>query len=148
AGDHAMTRGTLLLRAGDPPDWLDRSGLGPTDYLQLPGGSAHYGWVLETWNRSFRRAIQMGLPGYDGYASYTGRVDREGRFLVDGGLKRTVWVGPGQRKLVLIPVRGYPVPALRIRTDRADYVDGGTPNARLVAIRIPSLSYVTERSRN
>ncbi len=84
AGDHAMTRGTLDLRAGDPPNWLDRSGLGPADYLQLPGGSAHYGWLLETWNRSFRRPIQLGLPASDGYASLRGRIDREGRFLVDG----------------------------------------------------------------
>jgi len=237
AGDHAMTRGTLSLRAGDPPDWLDRSGLGPADYLQLPDGPAHYGWMLETWNRSFRRAIQMGLPGYDGYASYTGAVDRDGRFLVDGrppgagvlivndfgtaidiegkvvarprdgltayrvpasphvrslakglwfdrwgaalvrfqawprshssrgfyrvelslpvplnarkvtfetgGKSRDVWVAPGQKRLVRIPVDGYPVPLLSIRTDRADYVGAGTPNARLVAIRIPSISYVS-----
>ncbi len=84
AGDHAVTRGTLHLRAGDPPDWLDRSGLGPADYLQLPGGSAHYGWLLEAWNRDFRHAIQMGLPSYDGYASSTARIDRDGRLLVDG----------------------------------------------------------------
>ena len=31
---------------------------------------------------------------------------------------------------------------LRIRTDRADYVGGGTPNARFVAVRIPAISYV------
>jgi hypothetical protein len=239
AGDHAMTRGTLELRAGDPPDWLDRSRLGPADYLQLPGGSAHYGWILETWNRSFHRPIQMGLPTYDGYASHTGRIDREGRFLVDGhsprggilvvndfataidiegarvvarprdglttyrvpaqphvrslatgvffdhwaaavvrlqvwptsvlgrgfyrvvlslparfnarrvlleagGATRDVWVEPGESEVVRIPVRGYPVPLLNIRTDRADYVGGGTPNARLVAVRIPSISYVSK----
>jgi len=237
AGDHAVTRGTLRLRAGDPPDWLDRSRLGPADYLELPGGSAHYGWLLETWNRSFRHAIQMGLPGYDGYASYTGRIDRDGRFLVDGrqlgagvlvvndfettigldghvvarprdgltayripahphvrwlatglcfdrwaasvvryqawprnrsgrgafrvvialprgldsrtvtlqvdgGASRAVQVGPGEKTVVRIPVSGYPVPVLRIRTDRADYVGGGTPNARFVAVRIPAISYV------
>ena len=242
AGDHAMTRGTLLLRAGNPPDWLDRSGLGPADYVQLPGGSAHFGWLLETWNRSFRRAIQLGLPGYDGYASHTARVDRGGRLLVDGstmaagvlvvndygtaiefdgsrivarpragltayrvpdsphvrslalgigfdrwaeavvrfqawprnrsghgfyrvalelpvslnarqvtletaGASRVVWVKSGERKLVRIPVAGYPVPILRIRTDRADYIGAGTPNARLAAIRIPSISYVPKRAK-
>jgi hypothetical protein len=240
AGDHAMTRGTLDLRAGDPPDWLDRSGLGPADYLQLPGGSAHYGWILETWNRSFRRPIQMGLPSYDGYASHVGRIDREGRFLVDGrapqagtlvvndfataidiegarvvarprdgltayriparprvrslangvffdrwaagvvrvqvwptsregfgsyrvvlslparfdarqvtleagGARRELTLEPGTPKVVQIPVRGYPVPLLAIRTDHANYVGGGTPNARLVAVRIPAVSYVPER---
>jgi len=242
AGDHAMTRGTLLLRAGDPPNWLDRSGLGPADYVQLPGGSAHYGWVLETWNRSFRRPIQMGLPGYDGYASHIGRVDRDGRFLVDGrpsgagvlvvndfgtaidiegsrvvarprdgltayrmpaaphvrslatgiyfdrwaaavvryqvwprgrpaggsyrvvlslprgldarkvtlaagGASRNLWVGPGERKALRVPVPGWPVPALEIRTDRGDSVGGGTANARLVAVRIPAISYVPERAQ-
>jgi hypothetical protein len=239
AGDHAMTRGTLILRSGDPPNWLDLSGLGPADYLQLPGGSAHYGWLLETWNHSFRRPIQMGLPTYDGYASDAGSVDRNGRFLVngrpasagvlvvndfgtaidiqgrvvarprdgltayripahphvrslamglcfdgwaaafvrfqawprnhsgrgfyravlivprgmnarkvtfqlDGGAKRDVWVKQGERKVVRIPVSGFPVPLLWIRTDRADYVGAGTPNARLVAIRIPALSYVAK----
>jgi hypothetical protein len=242
AGDHALTRGTLLLRAGDPPNWLDRSGLGPADYLQLPGGSAHYGWLLEAWNRDFRHAIQMGLPSYDGYASSTARIARNGRLLVDGrppdagifvvndvataidiegsrvvarprdGLTayripaaphvrslaeglgfdrwaasvvnvqvwprsrprrghylvvlalprgpvtrhvtfasegspdRTIRLQPGERMSVQIPVRGYPVPVLRISTDHADYVGGGTPNARFLAVRIPSISYVSERS--
>jgi hypothetical protein len=239
AGDHAMTRGTLATRAGDPPDWLDRSRLGPADYFQLPGGPVHFGWVLESWNRSFRSAIEMGLPGYDGYASHTGRVDRDGRLLVDGrppaagvlvvndfgtaiqiegsrvlarprggltayrvpaaphvrslamgisfdrwaaaivhfqawprnhsghgfyrvllalpaplnarkvsldtgGASRVVWVKPGEREIVRVPVAGYPVPVLHIRADRADYIGEGTPNARLAAIRIPSISYVSE----
>jgi hypothetical protein len=236
AGDHAMTRGTLEHRAGDPPNWLDRSGLGPADYLQLPGGSAHYGWLLETWNRSIRRPIQLGLAGSDGYASLTGRIDPGGRFLVDGrapgagalvvndfataidfegarvaarpragltayqlpsrprvrslangiffdrwaaavvrvqawpetasgdgsyrvvlalpedfgarnvtleagGLTRELTLEPGQTRIVRVPAEGRPVPVLSIRTDRADYLDGGTPNARLVAVRIPSISY-------
>ena len=240
AGDHAVTRGTLHLRAGDPPDWLDRSGLGPADYLQLPGGSAHYGWLLEAWNRDFRHPIQMGLPSYDGYVSSTARIDRDGRLLVDGhppdagilvvndvataieiegsrvvaqpsrrshglpaaggpagslpgagprlrplgclgrelsglaaeqiaqralpgrscatradtrarrvtfesdgSVDRTIRLQPGERTSVRIPVRGYPVPVLRIRTDTADYVGGGTPNARFLAVRIPAISYVS-----
>jgi hypothetical protein len=237
AGDHAMTRGTLATRAGDPPNWLDRSGLGPADYLLLPGGSAHYGWMLEVWNRDFRQPIRMGLPSYDGYASSSGRVDRDGRFLVDGrppaagvlvvndlgtaieiegsrvvarprdgltayripsgpyvrslatGLYFDRWAAsvvryrvwplshsghgayrivlelprrvdarqvtfelngsadrrirlqPGERRTVLISARGYPVPVLRITTDRADYLGEGTSNARFVALRIPSISY-------
>ncbi len=243
AGDHAMTRGTLLARAGDPPNWLDRSGLGPADYLQLPGGSAHYGWLLEAWNRDFRHAIRMGIPTYDGYASSAGRIDRNGRFLVDGrrpragifvvndlgtaiefegsrtvahpldgltayrlpaaprvrslatglffdrwaasvvryeawprshsgrgafrvvlalphGLAarqvrlesngsraRTIRLTPGARMSIRIPVLGFPVPVLRISTDRADYVGSGTPNPRFLAFRIPSISYEPKRAK-
>jgi hypothetical protein len=84
AGDHEMTRGTLRERAGSPPDWLDRSGFGRADYLQLPGGSAHYGFVLETWNRSFGRAIELGFRNHDGFASSTAKIDPEGHLLVDG----------------------------------------------------------------
>jgi hypothetical protein len=84
AGDHAMTRGTLSERAGTPPNWLDRAGVGRADFFELPGGSVHYGFVLETWNRSFGRAVQLGVQRYDGFASSTGKIDRDGRLLVDG----------------------------------------------------------------
>jgi hypothetical protein len=238
AGDHAMTRGTLAMRAGNPPDWLDRSGLGPADYLELPGGSAHYGWLLETWNRSFRRAIRLGIPTEDGYATHTALVDRRGRVLVDGrplspgilvandyatalditgtvvarprhgltayrlpavprvrslaagiffdrwaeavvrfrawpqssatrgwfrvvlslprGLNarnvtlsagpavRRILLRPGKTEVVRVPAAGRPLPALEIRADRAVYLGAGTSDARLVALRIPSLEYVPE----
>ena len=236
AGDHAVTRGALELRSGDPPDWLDRAGLGRADYLQLPGGSPHYGWLLETWNRSFGRPIRLAVPRADGYATRTARIDRSGRLLVDGrepaagplvvndyataidfagdriaarprpGLTayrlpaaprvrslangiffdrwaaavvrfqawpqtpvgsyrvvlslpegvgarrltleagsehRALTLQPGQTRVVRLPVTGVPTHALTIRTDRADYLDAGTPNARLVAVRIPAISYAS-----
>jgi hypothetical protein len=234
AGDHAMTRGALALRAGDPPDWLDRSGLGPADYLELPGGSAHFGWLLESWNRDVRSPIELGVGPGDGYATRHARIDRSGRLLVDGrperagtlvvndygtaldiegrpvatpvyGLTayrvpagarvrsvavgvgpdrwadavvhvrawpansgffrvvlsiprslgarnvtltsapttRTLALGPGESTVVTLPARGD----LEIRTDRADYVAAGTPNARLVAVRIPSISIVRKRPK-
>jgi hypothetical protein len=241
AGDRAVAHGTLDLRAGSPPDWLDRSGLGRADYLQLAGGSAHYGWVLETWNRDFHRAIQLGLPSYDGFASSTARIDRDGRLLVDGeplsagvlvvndfatqlelrgarvvarprdGLtalrvpaaprvrslatgitfdrwaaalvryqawpvlprgagvyrvtlelprghdarkvtlsvgadaRRTLTLRPGRRTAVQIPACAGSRAPLRIVTDHADFVDPGTANARLVAVRIPGISYTRAR---
>ena len=83
AGDRAVTRGALEHRAGSPPDWLDRSGLGSADYLQLPGGSAHYGWVLEVWNRDFRRPVHVGQGG-DWFATSRARIEPDGRLLVDG----------------------------------------------------------------
>jgi len=223
---------------GDPPDWLDRSGLGPVDYLQLSGGSAYFGWLLEAWNRDFRRPVHLGTGG-DWFASSTATIENDGRLLVDGAAPSTktlvvndygsaieldgevvarprngltayrlsaeprvrglavglmfdrwaeafvsyrVWParptssgtyhvtvalpagsrertvtftvdGGAPRTLVLpgdasktveIPVRGYPVPTLRIETDQADSLGAGTPNARAVAIRIPHLSYHTQ----
>ena len=85
AGDHAMTRGTLHLRAGDPPDWLDRSELGPADYLQLPG------WLGPL--RLAARGVEPGLPPRDpagSSAATTGTPRRRpgstgtAGFLVDG----------------------------------------------------------------
>jgi hypothetical protein len=232
AGDHAMTRGALAARAGDPPDWLDRSGLGPADFLELPEGSAHYGWLLETWNRDFGRPIRLRLPAADGYPTRVGSIDRAGRLLADGhpvragtlvvndygtaidldgrvvarprhgltayripagarvrmlaeGLffdrwaeavvhvqswpsapgyyrvvlalprtlgertvtleagaeRRTITLRPGTRRVLRIPANG----PLEIRTDRADYLGAGTADARLVALRVPHLSYVEKR---
>ena len=54
---------------------------------------------------------------------------------------------PGSRTMVRIPVRGYLVPVLRITTDHADYVGGDTPNARFLAVRIPSITYGSERTK-
>jgi hypothetical protein len=233
-GDHAMTRGALELRAGDPPDWLDRSGLGPADYLELPGGSAHFGWLLESWNRGVRSPIELGVGPGDGYATRHARIDRSGRLLVDGRPERSgtlvvndygtaleiegrqvaspvygltayripagahvrsmaVGIGPDRWAEAVVHVRAWPanrgvfrvvlslprslgarnvsltsgrarrrvslepgesravrLPAqgdLEIRTDRADYVSAGTPNARLVAVRIPSVSLVEKRPK-
>jgi hypothetical protein len=235
AGDHATSRGTLQQRAGDPPDWLDRSGLGTADYLQLSGGSPYVGWLLEAWNRDFRRPVHLGSGG-DWFESSTATIERDGRllvdgaapsteilvvndygsaielegevvarprggltayrlpaeprvrglatglmfdrwaqplvsyrvwpdrptssgvyhvtvalpagsrerkvtFTVDGGAPRTVELAGDASKTVEIPVRGYPVPTLRIETDQGDSLGAGTPNARLVAVRIPHLSY-------
>lgn len=235
AGDHALTRGTLAARAGDPPDWLDRSGLGPADFLELPGGSAHYGWLFEAWNRGARRAIELGVAGDDGYATHDARVDSSGRLLVDGrpigpetlvvndygteidldgrvvahprpgltayrlpagarvrslatglwfdhwgsavvsyrawpsrpstrgffrvvlslpgslgrrtitlstaGATRSITLEPGETRTVRIPAVGDPVAPLEIRSDVAQEIASGTPEARLVAVRIPSISY-------
>jgi hypothetical protein len=240
AGDHAMTRGALAARAGDPPDWLDRSRSGSADYLELPGGSPHYGWLLEAWNRSFRRALRLNGVPKDDYASATASIAPDGRLLVGGrplgsgllvvndlataitldgevvarpaagltawrvpsvprvrtlaqgvyadgwasgvvvvrawpsrspgayrvtlvlpeghdaravtlavpgGRKRTVWLRPGTRETVVLPAAGRPAAPLRIRTDHADYVDVGTVNARLVAVRIERLNWVPDGYR-
>ena len=50
--------------------------------------------------------------------------------------RRRLSLEPGESRAVRLPAQGD----LEIRTDRADYVGAGTPNARLVAVRIPSIS--------
>jgi hypothetical protein len=94
AADRAMTGRTLDTFAAPQPDWLDRSGLGETDYLALPYGQPHAAWNLETWNRDF--GVPVGLAGVepDGYRFARARVREDGRLVVPGHtLTRTVVVG-------------------------------------------------------
>jgi hypothetical protein len=55
AGDHRMTERSLRAWAAEPPHWLDRTGVGGADYLELPGAPAFAGWTLEAWNKDFGR---------------------------------------------------------------------------------------------
>ena len=57
--DHRMTERSLRAWAAEPPDWLDSSGLGPADYLELPGASPFSGWTLEAWNKDFGRLRRL-----------------------------------------------------------------------------------------
>ena len=51
---------------------------------------------------------------------------------------------PGTSQTLRIPAEGQPPRPLVIETDHANVLDGGTPNARLVAIRVPALSFAAE----
>ena len=86
AGDHAMTKRAVDAWAGTPLDWLDRSRFGEADYLGLPGGSPHFAWVLEAWNRDFRRPIWLrgDPPPNDPYAASRGEIGSDGTLRVDG----------------------------------------------------------------
>ena len=72
---------------------------------------------------------------------------RQVTFELDGSVDRSIMLEPGTGRTVRIPVSDYPVPVLRIVTDRADHVGGGTPNARLLSLRIPSISYVPKERK-
>jgi hypothetical protein len=63
--------------------------------------------------------------------------------LTSGRARRDVSLEPGESEVIRLPAQGE----LEIRTDRADYVSAGTPNARLVAVRIPSISLVEKRPK-
>jgi hypothetical protein len=242
AGDHAMTRRTLDTWSAERPDWLDRLGVGRADYLALPGGSPHYAWVFEAWNRDFGRPIRLEverprfeLPGaaradvrgdgvllVDGrpadpgllvvndYASQieldgevvaapsesltlyrvpafarvrslatgvffdrwagqlmrfrvwpgrrvtgfyrielelpTGMRAREIRVAVDGGATKTARVEPGGSATVELRAAGGdhgPLPSLRLMASTGDLVEAGTPNPRVVSVRVRRLEFVS-----
>jgi hypothetical protein len=88
--DRAMTSRTLAAFAASPPDWLDESGLGHTDYLSLPGAQAHAGWNLETWNRDFGLPISLRPAEEDNYRFGRAHVGADGRLSV--GTTRTLVV--------------------------------------------------------
>jgi hypothetical protein len=77
--DREMTARTLDTFAADPPDWLDKSDLGRSDYLALPGAQTHAGWNLETWNRDFGRPISLRPEEEDNYGFARARVHGDGR---------------------------------------------------------------------
>lgn len=58
-----------------------------------------------------------------------------------GGPSRAVALGPGEVVSFELRAGGRPIPPLVIRSDRFDYVDAGTPNPRIVAVRVTTLAY-------
>jgi hypothetical protein len=58
-GDRRMTQRTLAALAPAQKDWVDRLGI-EADVLVLPGGSLHFGWMLESWNRNIGRTFHLG----------------------------------------------------------------------------------------
>ena len=86
AGDHSMTRRALAAWSTSNPDWVDQGGLGRADYLALPGGSPHFGWMLEAWNRDVDRTIRLGVMDTptDPFAASRAMVAPDGVLLVDG----------------------------------------------------------------
>lgn len=61
---------------------------------------------------------------------------------VDRGPTRSIVLEPGQRVVANVPAPGYPVPVLRLTSHRSNFAGGGTPNPRLIGIRVPVLEYV------
>ncbi|CAN5277813.1 hypothetical protein BH18ACT14_BH18ACT14_07200 [soil metagenome] len=86
AGDHSMTRRAAAAWSASPSDWVDQGGLGRADYLALPGGSPHFGWMLEAWNRDVDRTIRLGIKDTptDVFPASRATVAPDGVLLVDG----------------------------------------------------------------
>ena len=86
AGDHAMTDRARAAWSAPAADWLDRAGYGEADFLALPGGSPHFAWSLEAWNRDFGRPLWLAgkRPPTDPCGRGDATVGEDGTLLVDG----------------------------------------------------------------
>jgi hypothetical protein len=69
ATDRLVTQFSARTFDTSPPDWLDRSGLGPASYLVLPYGNYFLGTNLESWNRDVRHVLVLGTKPPDEYPS-------------------------------------------------------------------------------
>jgi hypothetical protein len=88
ATDRLATQWDARTFSADPPNWLDRSGLGPARYLSLPRSNDFLGTQLESWNRSLRGVILLGKPAGDPYKVETAHITPDGTLLVDGRTTR------------------------------------------------------------
>ena len=85
ATDHLVTSWTQRTLGASPPDWLDRSGLGPARELLLPSTNAGYfGPQLESWNRELRGVVVLQAPAPDAFALSVARVRPDGTLEIDG----------------------------------------------------------------
>jgi hypothetical protein len=85
AGDHAMTERARTAWTPSQPDWLDELRAGRADFLGLPGGSPHFAWSLEAWNRDFGRPIWLReAPRIDTLPRSVADIAADGTLLVDG----------------------------------------------------------------
>ena len=117
---------------------------------RAPGRSRTTGIFSDRWAASSIRD-EVWPASHSGRGQYQivlalprGLAARRVTFSVKGAPSRSVQLQPGETRSVRVGARGFPVPALRIVTDKADYVDSGTPSARFVAVRIPSITYVSD----
>lgn len=76
-GDRRMTQRTLDALAPAQRDWVDRLGV-EADVLVLPGGSLHFGWMLESWNRNIGRTFHLGDVANDPLPFTEVGVNRDG----------------------------------------------------------------------
>jgi hypothetical protein len=92
ATDRLATGFTAQRFNASPPDWLDRSGLGPATYLVLPQSDYFIGTSLESWNREVRHVAVLQSQPPDPFPSTVARVTRDGRLHLGAAGGRTVVV--------------------------------------------------------
>jgi hypothetical protein len=124
--DHLVTAWTQRTFGTTPPDWLDRSHLGPARYLVLPASNPFYGTNLESWNRTVEGLVVLGAPAPDAYARSVARIRSDGTLEIDGA--------PARPQLLVANVSGSQIG-----------IDGrvvARPRSGLVAIRIPAAAHI------
>ncbi|TML05823.1 MAG: hypothetical protein E6G36_01520 [Actinobacteria bacterium] len=126
ATDRLVTAFSARTFDTSPPDWLDRSGLGPASYLVLPYGNYFLGTNLESWNRDLRHVLVLGTKPPDEYPSARVTIAADGTLDVDGR--------PAAAQTIVANVSGSAI-ALDGRAV-AHPLDG------LVAYRIPAGTHV------
>jgi hypothetical protein len=131
ATDRLATQWDARTFGTDPPNWLDRSGLGPAYYLSLPRSNDFLGMQLESWNRNLRGVILFGKPAGDPYKLEVAHVGPDGTLLIDGH-------PTGQQLLV-------------VNADNSAIdLDGrvvARPRDELVAYRVPGHAHVHSLAR-
>ena len=81
--DRLVTGWTQQAFGATPPDWLDRSGLGPARYLALPTDDAFLGMNLESWNRDIRGVVLLDTTAPDRLPESVARVRTDGTLEID-----------------------------------------------------------------
>jgi hypothetical protein len=128
AGDRAMTERARAAFAPPRASWLDAAGVGRADVLALPGGSRHFGWMLEAWNRSSGRMLELWVPPPPdaGLPAAKAHVSEDGVLLEDGRPRRAgllVLTDYGTRLEIEGDVLKRPLPGLTlVRTPEAPRV--------------------------
>jgi hypothetical protein len=120
--DHLVTAWTQRTFGTTPPNWLDRSHLGPARYLVLPDANPFLGTNLESWNRDVRGLVVLDAAAPDPYARSVARVRADGTLEIDGR--------PAKAQLLVANVSGSQIG-----------IDGhvvARPRKDLIAIRIPT----------
>src|SRR5213078_5231090 len=131
ATDRLATQWDARTFSTDPPDWLDRSGLGPTRYLTLPRSNDFLGTQLESWNRDLRGVILLGKPAQDPYAVEVAHIAPDGRLVVAGR--------PTRAEVLVVNVDGSAI-GLEGRVV-------ARPRQGLVAYRVPANARVRSLAR-
>jgi hypothetical protein len=115
----------------DPPNWLDRSGLGPASYLTLPRSNDFLGTQLESWNRNLRGVILLGKPASDPYAVQVAHIAPDGTLLVAGN--------PTRKEVLVVNVDGSAIDLEGRIVAR--------PRPGIVAYRVPAGAHVRSLAR-